>query len=1040
MKKKLLLFGSILLLGTVSFEQESQAVETIHEIKQSIDEKTGVITEDRPIISQPKIATKRVFSTLPVKFDYTTGNVETVMRNQGSVEICWAYSAVDTITTSNKKEFGIEYTLSPNYSNYYTATNAFTDAKNPYGERGLNTGGDAGTTIMQAAFGNNGVLEKDFPTPNDVTQIQPMTTKAFQEKKAKKSPIYIEEAIKIPGVSYRNFTEEAQTKKVDEIKKNVYQHGAVTFSYHTVVSHSEKYYNQEKKAGFVPVSDAELPTISQAHENWVNTNHGVVIVGWDDQFSKSNFTTTPKKDGAFLVKNSWGNGESNGRGYFYLSYEDLYILNSEHYAVDTKMDKYDHLKTYGNGKRTHYSNVSTDSRVLYLGSVFSTEDKAERLEAVSFYNEQVGIDYEVFYVDNAVSNRQVVLNYQDMKKIGSGTIKDIGMKELPTEAVEIDKNKDYTVVVKISYPQDIESYHLTLQEVRDAQAGKYPDLPEGKTFLSSQDDSSVIHWNSISDGTVFAGLKANHYLNAYTNNLEDSTVPVSSVTVSPTQKELEVGVVQQLTATVLPTQATNKKVTWTSSNPSVAVVSETGQVTAKAAGTARITVTTEDGKKTATSSIEVVNSTKVYGTSPWKWNPAEQSITFYQGEFPNSEKVGRITALIERDALLAGKKIKKIIFSDQVKANANSRSLFEGLTELVSIEGIEKLNVSEVVNMRGMFYNVSAIQELNLSSWNVSNVNSMFDMFTGTTLLRKINLSNWDTTNVVDMTRMFERNNVLEELVLGEKTLFKGNTYLTEKKDTVYDGSWVGPSGNVNPTVKYASSVEFMSKYDGTKPGTYNRKLVIDGSYGTSGYVWDGNNQTVSFYAGTFPDAETVGRIKNIVEKNTVLEGKKIRKIIFKEPIKANANSRSLFEGLTELVSIEGIEKLNVSEVVNMRGMFYNVSAIQELNLSSWNVSNVNSMFDMFTGTTLLRKINLSNWDTTNVVDMTRIFDRNNVLEELTLGEKTLFKGDTYLTEKNDSVFTGIWVGPNDTKYTSSTEFMKNYNGANAGVYVREKR
>lgn len=93
-----------------------------------------------------------------------------------------------------------------------------------------------------------------------------------------------------------------------------------------------------------------------------------------------------------------------------------------------------------------------------------------------------------------------------------------------------------------------------------------------------------------------------------TVNIPPSTVSVTGVSVSPTSKSLKVGETVQLTATVSPQDATNKAVTYASSKPSVATVSETGLVTAKSAGTATITVTTVDGNKTATSTITVTSS------------------------------------------------------------------------------------------------------------------------------------------------------------------------------------------------------------------------------------------------------------------------------------------------------------------------------------------------------------------------------------------------------------------------------------------------
>ena len=93
-----------------------------------------------------------------------------------------------------------------------------------------------------------------------------------------------------------------------------------------------------------------------------------------------------------------------------------------------------------------------------------------------------------------------------------------------------------------------------------------------------------------------------------TVNIPSTTVPVTGVSVSPTSKSLKVGETVQLVATVSPQNATNKAVTYVSSKPSVATVSETGLVTAKVAGTTTITVTTVDGNKTATSAITVTSS------------------------------------------------------------------------------------------------------------------------------------------------------------------------------------------------------------------------------------------------------------------------------------------------------------------------------------------------------------------------------------------------------------------------------------------------
>lgn len=82
------------------------------------------------------------------------------------------------------------------------------------------------------------------------------------------------------------------------------------------------------------------------------------------------------------------------------------------------------------------------------------------------------------------------------------------------------------------------------------------------------------------------------------------TISVESITLNKTQLSLVKGATETLTATVLPTTATDKAVTWESSDTAVATV-ENGVVTAVAAGNA--TITAKAGEKTATCAVTVTN-------------------------------------------------------------------------------------------------------------------------------------------------------------------------------------------------------------------------------------------------------------------------------------------------------------------------------------------------------------------------------------------------------------------------------------------------
>ena len=120
--------------------------------------------------------------------------------------------------------------------------------------------------------------------------------------------------------------------------------------------------------------------------------------------------------------------------------------------------------------------------------------------------------------------------------------------------------------------------------------------------------------------------KTGWYMNTtwYDSN-PGTVVAVTGVTLSPTAATLLVGATQQLTPTVNPSNATNKTVTYSSSNTAVATVNSSGLITAVAAGSATITVTTQDGAKTATCAV-TVNATNVAVTSV-SLSPASASLS-----------------------------------------------------------------------------------------------------------------------------------------------------------------------------------------------------------------------------------------------------------------------------------------------------------------------------------------------------------------------------------------------------------------------------
>ena len=114
-------------------------------------------------------------------------------------------------------------------------------------------------------------------------------------------------------------------------------------------------------------------------------------------------------------------------------------------------------------------------------------------------------------------------------------------------------------------------------------------------------DSLDAEFDKETNTLKFVTDRFSTYAIAYTDN-----ALASCVTLTPDSKTLTgKGETVQLIASVTPDNAVNKKLTWSTSDSSVATVDENGLVTAVANGTAIITVTTEDGEMTATSTITV---------------------------------------------------------------------------------------------------------------------------------------------------------------------------------------------------------------------------------------------------------------------------------------------------------------------------------------------------------------------------------------------------------------------------------------------------
>ena len=159
-----------------------------------------------------------------------------------------------------------------------------------------------------------------------------------------------------------------------------------------------------------------------------------------------------------------------------------------------------------------------------------------------------------------------------------------------------------------------ESYTATLEATGNNITWSASGLPDGLTL---NENTGTISGTPTKEGTfnftVTATNSAGNASKEYTLNIKSATVPVTGVTLDQESLTLQEKGSVTLTATVKPDNATNKTVTWESSDTNIATVSEDGKVTAISAGNTTITATAADGSEvSATCFVTVTHGNMVY--------------------------------------------------------------------------------------------------------------------------------------------------------------------------------------------------------------------------------------------------------------------------------------------------------------------------------------------------------------------------------------------------------------------------------------------
>ncbi len=151
----------------------------------------------------------------------------------------------------------------------------------------------------------------------------------------------------------------------------------------------------------------------------------------------------------------------------------------------------------------------------------------------------------------------------------------------------------------------------------------------GKNITNSAEIKVTVTWQTDPDDESTKVSLEDKFTVEVKEASTSTPVAVTGVKLNKDTLTVEKGKSGTLTATVEPNDATNKKVTWKSSDEKIATVDDQGNVTGVGVGKATITVTTEDGGKTATCAVEVTDADS--STSPAPGSPAD---TVIFGESP----------------------------------------------------------------------------------------------------------------------------------------------------------------------------------------------------------------------------------------------------------------------------------------------------------------------------------------------------------------------------------------------------------------------
>ena len=514
------------------------------------------------------------WGVLPSAYSTTNGIAVTPIRNQNPYGTCWAFSTLACMEISRnvKNGYYMDIDLSERHLAYFTYYSAPDPLGNDYKDTVeytlsqidlLNGGGNVGDAHYGLACWKGAVDERNAPY-SDVTVPLPRTSEVA----------YKSNFLHLQGFYYIDKTD------ANAVKKAIMEYGAVSVSYYADHNNSQ-YYNKQTAAYYNNVN--------------TSTNHAVTIVGWDDNYAKTNFSASnrPSSNGAWYVRNSWGTGFGKN-GYFWLSYEDTSIRNQLYAIYAEYADNYDNNYQYDFAAQSLYWKVKKAASVF---EAKANGDKKEVLKAVAIdLSNQANVKYSVQIYRDPGDILDPTSGTPMLSKPQEGETTFAGYYTIPlSEKIELDPGDKFAVVFTLT-GVDGDGACVTSENsgewnwrVSNASA------QEGQSYVSGG-----VGWTDIG-GTYNRNLR----IKAFTDNLDEKPVECTGIEISHTKITVHKGTSFTLSATVSPSNAANKSVIWTSSDSGIATVDHDGVVTGVASGKAIITVQTAKGNYKATCEVTV---------------------------------------------------------------------------------------------------------------------------------------------------------------------------------------------------------------------------------------------------------------------------------------------------------------------------------------------------------------------------------------------------------------------------------------------------